>query len=94
MIGKLKEFKDMRDKAKELQSILSGESATGNSNGVVITVDGTFAISGVAIEDEMCSPDKKEKLQQAIMAAHKDAMAKLQKTLATKMKDMPGMPSF
>jgi DNA-binding protein YbaB len=94
MLGKLKEFKDMRDKAKVLQDMLSGESATGTKDGVAVTVDGTFMITGIAIDDTLLAPAQKDKLQKAIKDAHKDAMGTLQRTLAAKMKDMPGMPSL
>lgn len=94
MLGKLKEFKDMRDKAKVLQDMLSGESATGTKDGVAVTVDGTFMITGIAIDDALLAPAQKDKLQKAIKDAQKDAMMTLQKTLAAKMKDMPGMPSL
>ena len=94
MLGKLKEFKDMRDKAKVLQDMLSGENATGTKDGVAVTVDGTFMITGIAIDDSLLAVDKKDKLQRAIKDAQKDAMMTLQKTLAAKMKDMPGMPSL
>lgn len=94
MFSKLKQFKDMRDQGKKLQGALAGESVTTHSGGVAITMDGNLQLTGVAIDDELLDPAKKEKLQNAIKDAHGDALKKMQRIMATKMQEMGGFPGM
>lgn len=96
MFNKLKQFKDLRDQAKELQGKLSQESITVRAAGdkVVLTMDGNLQMTALAIDDEMMSVDKKNKLQDAIKEAHTDAMKKMQRIMAMKMKEMGGLPNI
>ncbi len=94
VFSKLKQFKDMRDQGKKLQGALAGESVTTHSNGVALTMDGNLQLTGVAIDEEMLNPTKKEKLQNAIKDAHGEAAKKMQKIMAGKMQEMGGMDSF
>ncbi len=93
MLGKLKQFKDMRSQAKALQDMLAEESITVKAAGdsVVLTMDGNLKITGLAIDDALLSPEKKEKLQDGIKKAHEDAMKKIQRVMAMKMKEMGGL---
>ena len=96
MFNKLKQFKDMRSQAKTLQSTLSQESVTVQTavNQVVLTMDGNLTMTGLAIDDALMAPDKKEKLQNAIKEAHADAMKKMQRIMMVKMKEMGGLPKI
>lgn len=96
MFNKLKQFKDMRHQAKELQGKLSQESVTTRalSDKVVLTMDGNLVLTGLAIDDELMSPDKKDKLISGIKDAHGDAMKKIQRIMAMKMKEMGGLPQI
>lgn len=96
MFSKLKQFKDLRDQGKKLQEVLAGESITTRAMGdkVLLTMDGNLAITGLAIDPEVLTPDKKDKLENAIKDAHADAMKKMQRTIATKMQEMGGMPGL
>lgn len=100
VFSKLKQFKDLREQGKKLQSAIGNETSTGQAAGgkVVIIVDGTLKIKGIEIDNELLSPDKKNKLQDAIKDAHTDAQNKMQRIVAAKMQemggfDMPGMKS-
>ncbi len=96
MFQKLKQFKDMRDQAKHLQDMLGKESVTGEALGgkIVVTMDGNLTLTGVAIDEELLAPDKKEKLQSALKDAHSEALKKMQRVMAMKMKEMGGMPNI
>ena len=96
MFNKLKQFRDMRTQAKDLQSKLAQESVTVNSAGgkVILTMDGNLTMTALAIDDELMAIDKKEKLQSAIKDAHGDAIKKIQRIMATKLKEMGGLPNF
>src|SRR3989339_1930076 len=90
MIGKLKQFKDLREQGKKMQNALADESTTVNEDGVTMTMDGNLQLVGVAIDDELINLSKKNRLQEAIKSAHKSALKKMQRVMATKMKDMGG----
>ncbi len=98
MLNKLKQFKDLREQGKKMQSLLADESVTVRSAGdkVVLTMNGNLELSAVVIDDELLAPDKKEKLQNAIKEAHADALKKMQRTIAMKMQksgdfNIPGL---
>jgi len=96
MFNKLKQFKDLRDQAKEWQTKLAEESVTIQAAGgkVVMTMDGNLAMTGLAIDDELLSVENKERLQNGIKEAHKDALKKMQQIMAMKMKEMGGLPNI
>ena len=86
----------MRDQAKVWQEKLGAESVTVQAAGgkVVLTMDGNLAMTGLAIDDELLAPANKEKLQNGIKDAHKEALKKVQQIMATKMKEMGGLPNI
>ncbi len=96
MFTKLKQFKDLRTQAKTLQSKLAEESVTvkAASDKIVMSLDGNLKMTAIAIDDELLSPDKKEKLQQGIKDAHDEAIKKIQRIMAVKMKEMGGLPNI
>lgn len=87
VFSKLKQFKDLREQGKKMQDLLAGETVTTDSFGknVVLTMDGNFGITGLAIDESVLNPENKEKLQNAIKEAHAEAIKKMQRTIATKM---------
>jgi len=96
MFNKLKQFKDLRDQAKDLQSKLSQETITSTASfgKVSLTMDGNLTVKEINIDPELLNPDKKEKLQDAIKDAHADALKKMQRVMAMKMKEMGGLPNI
>lgn len=92
MFSKLKQYKDLREQGKKLQGALAGESVTIRTAGekVALTMDGNLQLTGLAIDDELLNPEKKEKLQNAIKEAHADALKKMQKIMDSKMQAMGG----
>ncbi|MEK7623669.1 MAG: YbaB/EbfC family nucleoid-associated protein [Patescibacteria group bacterium] len=96
MFSKLKQFKDLRTQAKDLQQKLSTESATATAafGKVSITLDGNLVMTTINIDNELLATDKKEKLQNAIKEAHGDAIKKIQRIMAMKMKEMGGLPNI
>lgn len=96
MFNKLKQFKDLRDQAKHLQDELEKEFVTTNAAGnqVVLTINGNLTITGLAIDDALMTPANKERLVNGIKDAHADALKKMQRTLALKMREMGGLPNI
>jgi len=94
MFNKIKAVKDLRDQAKKIQNSLSeisteGEAAWGK---VKIKIDGNQQILEVKIDDELLTD--KNKLQDAIKEATNDAVKKIQRQMAFKMKEMGGLDAF
>lgn len=96
MFNKLKQFKDLRDQAKKMQDSLASEIITSKAAGdkVLLTMNGNLEMTALVIDDELLAPGKKEKLQSAIKEAHADALKKIQRIMAMKMKEMGGLPNI
>ena len=91
MFSKLKQVRDLQSKAKSIQSALANERVEGSGawGKVKIGVDGNQSIQSVSIDDSMMSD--KAKLEAAIKEATNDAMEKVRKVMASKLKDLGGL---
>ena len=92
MFNKLKQIKDIRSQAKELQSKLGDVMIVGKSQGgrVMITIDSNQKVQAVQIEEGL----ETSKIEAGVKDAMNDAVKKLQKELASKMKDMGGLDAL
>lgn len=91
MFSKLKQFKDLKQQAKTMESELAtviseGEAAWGK---VKVTVNGNRDMTGCTIDPSMTTD--LPKLQEALCEAHKDAIKKMQFKLAKKVQEMGGL---
>jgi nucleoid-associated protein EbfC len=96
MFEKLKQFKDMRDKANTIRKQLANESVVAEQGGVSVVMDGNQEVMRVEIKPELLQPDQKEKIEQATKNAFNDAVKKVQKIMVEKMRasgdfNLPGM---
>ncbi len=94
MFNKIKAIKDLRDKAKGMQSVLAEVHCEGSAcwGKVSVMIDGNQQVENVKIDPEMMNDVVK--LQQGIKDAFNDALKKLHKELAGKMKEMGGLDAF
>ncbi len=90
MFNKLKQFKDLRSQAKNLQSNLKEETITEEKNGVKITLDGNLEVKEITINPEL----KKEDLEKNLKNCINDSIKKTQKIMAKKMQEMGGFPGM
>lgn len=88
MFNKLKQFKDMRDQAKQMKEMLDEVVVVGSgiSGKVLITFNGSHEPLGVQIEDGL----EKAKIEAGVKDAITDANKKLQTELMKKMQEMGG----
>lgn len=91
MFNKLKQFQDVRSKAKQLQKDLETVTAEGTSGWgkVKAVVNGNQRVVSLEFADDVMND--KAKLQDLAKEAINDAMEKLQKIMASKMQDMGGL---
>jgi len=96
MFTKLKQFKDLRQQGKQLQSTLSKESVTIKkaSDNIVLTMDGNLIVTGLAIDGSWLTIEKQEKLQAELKEAFNDGVKKMQRIMAVKIKEMGGLPNI
>ncbi|HOZ56367.1 MAG: hypothetical protein BWY51_00396 [Parcubacteria group bacterium ADurb.Bin316] len=90
MFNKLKQYQDLKNQAKMLQSVMSQQSITVEKNGITITINGNFEITNLTINSELT----KDKLEQSLKECFNDATKKIQRVVAEKMQGMGGLPQF
>ncbi len=92
MFNKLKQFKDMRDQAKQMKDMLDAVVVVGSGAGgsVMITLNGSHEVLGVKIADGM----DKNKVEVGVKDAFADANKKLQTELMKNMQAMGGLDAF
>jgi DNA-binding YbaB/EbfC family protein len=96
MFNKLKQVKELRDKAKQLQGMLAEEKVEGSAGWgkVKIKMDGNQQVLNVEIDPELLTDPKK--LQEILKDAFNDAAKKAQRRMVEKMKtsgdlNIPGL---
>jgi len=90
MFNKLKQFKDMRSQAKDLQKTLADEYVSEESNGVKVKLNGNLEVQEVKVNTEL----EKDYLERTIKDVTNKAIKKTQKIMAKKMQDMGGIPGM
>jgi DNA-binding YbaB/EbfC family protein len=90
MFTKLKQFKDLRSKAKVIQEALAQESVEGSAawGKLMVTMNGNQQVTSVKIDPALLSDANT--LGNHIKDAVNDAVQKVQKTMAAKLKDLGG----
>lgn len=93
MFEKLKQYKDLRDKAKTIQSMLAEISVRAAADGgkVQVMMDGNQKVLGIDIDPDCLRTEKREDLQKHIAEAVNDAVKKSQMEMAQKLKNAPGL---
>jgi len=89
MLNQARELKSKLDKAqKELGStIVEADSGKG---AVKVTINGKQKIVSIKISTEVIDPDKAEQLEELVLKAVSEAIAKSQKLAAKQLRDLTG----
>jgi len=90
MFNKLKQFKDLRNTAKQMQNMMAQENVTIEKGGLKITMNGNMEITEVKITSEISN----NSLENLIKDNTNEAMKKMQKVMAQKMQEMGGLPGL
>ncbi|WP_318664383.1 YbaB/EbfC family nucleoid-associated protein [Treponema sp.] len=82
----LKNIQQMKDQLRSVQEELKELTATGSSGGniVNVTINGKFEIISVRLDPLCVDPRDVTMLQDLIIAAHHDAMSKIQEAIKAK----------
>ena len=82
----LKNIQSMKEQLGNIQEELAEITATGSSGGniVNVTLNGKFEIVSVKLDPICVDPRDVQMLQDLIIAAHHDAMTKIQKNIKAK----------
>ena len=96
LFNKLNQIKDLKSQAKNLQNQLAQESVTVEKHEVKLTMNGNQKITNLDINSNLLSPDKKNRLEETIKDLHDEAIKKIQRIMAEKMRasgdfNIPGL---
>ena len=91
MIGKLKQYNDLRKQANTIKNVMAEESIEVENKAVKIVMDGNQTIQSLTLKDEYIALDKKKDLEKYIQEAIADAIKKVQRKMAMKMQQMGGL---
>ncbi len=87
MFNKLKQFKNLRDKAKQMQNALSQESVTVEKSGIKLVMNGNLEVISLEINEDL----EKTKLESKLKDVINEAVKKVQRIMAKKMQSMGGL---
>ena len=88
----MKQAQQLQSKMMKLQEELADKSVDASSGGgmVNVTANGRQQILSIRIEEEVVDPDDIEMLQDLILAAVNDALAKAQEMVSSEMGKLTG----
>lgn len=90
MFSKLKQIRDLRSRAKQMQNLLSGESASVERGGIKITMDGNMNVTSLTIAESAARADIEREMPRVINDVIKD----IQRIMARKMQESGGIPGL
>ncbi|MBW2442034.1 MAG: YbaB/EbfC family nucleoid-associated protein [Deltaproteobacteria bacterium] len=88
----MKQAQQLQAKMMKLQEELADKTVESSSGGgmVKVTANGRQQIVSIQIEDEVVDPDDVEMLQDLVLAAVNDALAKAQEMVSSEMGKLTG----
>lgn len=88
MFQKLKQYKDLRDQSKQLQSVLSQETVHVDTLGgkMAMVMDGNQDILSIDIDDSLMTPENKAKVVKGFQDLTASAKKKIQYMMIEKMR--------
>jgi DNA-binding protein YbaB len=87
MFNKLKNVKDLRSQAKQMQSNLAEETIIVEKGGIKININGNMEILSISVNQELA----KDSLEGLLVEAINEAIKKAQKIMAKKIQEMGGL---
>lgn len=97
MFNKLKQFKDLRDQAKQMKDALAQETVKGEAKGgkIMVIMDGNQEITAIDIDASLLTPENKKEVEDGVREAVQQAVKEIQKVMVRKMQQGEiSMPKF
>lgn len=92
IMGMMGKVKDLQEKMQQMQAEVASAEVEGVAGAGLVSV--TMTVKGdlkrLAIDPSLLKPDEAEILEDLIIAAHSDARAKADRTMAEKMQAITG----
>jgi hypothetical protein len=95
ILGLMGKVKEMQSKMQEMQEGLSSLEITGQAGGglVKVTLTGKGDMKGISVDPSLMKAEEAEILEDLIVAAHGDAKAKVEATVAERTRELTaGLP--
>jgi len=88
----MKQAQQLQSRMQEMQEQMAALEVSGSSGGgmVSLTLDGKGAVKSLKVDEELLKPGEKEIMEDLIIAAHNDALGKLEQEKAARMKELTG----
>jgi hypothetical protein len=88
----MKQAQELQAKMQQLQAELEAMEIAGQSaaGAVVVRLNGKGELTGLKLDPALLVPGEAEILEDLIIAAHKDARAKVDQTMQERMKEVTG----
>ncbi len=92
LAGLMKQASEMQSKMQEMQARLESLELTGEAGAglVKITLNGKSELRAIKLDPKIVDPADTEMLQDLIIAAHRDAKAKIEAAAADEMQKVTG----
>lgn len=92
LAGLMKQAQQMQSKMQEMQSKLEALEITGESGAglVQVTLNGKSELRRLKIDPKVIDPADAEMLEDLVLAAHRDAKAKIEAATADEMQKVTG----
>ena len=90
MFNKLKQFKDLRNRAKTLQNALAQESVDYEKSGIKIVMNGNLEITSLTVNSKLALNSLEGILSEVI----NETIKRAQKLMAKKVRDLGGIQGF
>lgn len=95
LFTKLKQIQELKKKASEIKNLLAEEKIEINKEGVRIVINGNQEILELKISEDLLKVENKEKLEQLLQNIINEALKKIQRIMAEKIKNSGfQMPNF
>ena len=92
LAGLMKQASEMQSKMQEMQARLESLELTGEAGAglVRVTLNGKSELRAIKLDPKIVDPADTEMLQDLILAAHRDAKAKIEAAAAEEMQKVTG----
>ena len=92
IFGMMKQVQQLQERAQRMQEELASMEIAGEAGGglVRVTMTGKGDMKGIRIDPSLLKPDEAEIVEDLIVAATRDAKAKVETTVQGKMQEITG----